>query len=103
VDEPALINALGTGVIAGAALDVTCDEPLPEDHPLRRAPNLVLTAHNGFNAREAASRMCNLAAQNVLTLMRGEAPPSTLNPAVYARPNLRVQLPTEVKDAHQSG
>jgi len=100
VDESALMAALEAGAIAGAALDVTCEEPLPEDHPLRRAPGLVLTAHNAFNAREAASRMCNLAAQNVLALMRGIAPQSTLNPEVYARPNLRVQRPKEVDHAH---
>jgi phosphoglycerate dehydrogenase-like enzyme len=52
VDEAALIQALGQGKIAGAALDVYDQEPLPEDHPLRRTPNLLLTPHIGYVSRE---------------------------------------------------
>ena len=45
VDEPALVDALNTGKIAGAVLDVTAKEPLPEDHPFWATPNLLLTFH----------------------------------------------------------
>ena len=45
VDEPALVEALTQGKIAGAVLDVTAQEPLPEDHPFWRTPNLLLTFH----------------------------------------------------------
>lgn len=45
VDEPALVAALSGGSIAGAALDVTSTEPLPDDSPLWKAPNLILTPH----------------------------------------------------------
>jgi phosphoglycerate dehydrogenase-like enzyme len=45
VDEPALVEALTQGKIAGAVLDVTAQEPLPEDHPFWTAPNLLLTFH----------------------------------------------------------
>ncbi len=100
VDEPALIEALENGSIAGAALDVTYEEPLPADDPLRRAPRLILTAHNAFNAMEASSRMCLMAAQNVLTLMQGAAPASTLNPEVYRSPQLRISPPKEADRAH---
>jgi len=48
VDEHALARALQEGVIAGAALDVFDEEPLPGDHPLRTAPNTVLTPHLGY-------------------------------------------------------
>src|SRR4051794_1539452 len=48
VDEAPLLAALGDGTIAGAALDVYDIEPLPPDHPLRRAPNTVLTPHLGY-------------------------------------------------------
>jgi len=45
VDESALIEALKTGKIAGAGLDVTAKEPLPEDDPLWSAPNIIITPH----------------------------------------------------------
>jgi len=48
VDEAALIDALESGGIAGAAIDVYDREPLPADHPLRQAPNTVLTQHLGY-------------------------------------------------------
>ncbi len=48
VDEAALVAALENGTIAGAGLDVYDEEPLPRDHPLRSAPNTVLTPHLGY-------------------------------------------------------
>ena len=48
VDEPALLLALDEGWIAGAGLDVFDQEPLPADHPLRRAPRTVLSPHVGY-------------------------------------------------------
>jgi len=45
VDEPALTEALTQGKVAGAVLDVTAKEPLPEDHPFWTTPNLLLTFH----------------------------------------------------------
>ena len=52
VDEAALIEALTTGRIAKAGLDVYDREPLPPDHPLRGIPNTVLTPHTGFTVEE---------------------------------------------------
>lgn len=48
VDEAALVSALEAGTIGGAGLDVYGQEPLPADHPLRRAPRTLLTSHVGF-------------------------------------------------------
>lgn len=90
VDDAALIDALEKGTIAGAAIDVYRQEPLPADHPLRRAPRCLLTPHNAFNAVEAASAMSSQAVHNLLAVMRGERPASTCNPAVWDSPALRV-------------
>ena len=74
VDSFALIEALTTGVIAGAALDVTDPEPLPTDHPLWGAPNLIISPHfAGACGRIGTQRMAAIAEDNLKRFMRGDA------------------------------
>jgi D-3-phosphoglycerate dehydrogenase len=54
LDEDALVAGLQSGKIAGAALDVFVTEPLPDDHPLRRVDNVILTPHVAAGSRDEA-------------------------------------------------
>ncbi len=92
VDEAALVAALHARQIAGAATDVYTQEPLPSDHPLRSAPNCVITPHNAFNAVEAAAAMSLISAQNLIDLKRGAIPAGVCNPGVMNAPHLRLIL-----------
>ncbi len=65
VDEAALLAALHAGQII-AALDVFDREPLPADHPLRSAPNTVLTPHLGYNTEDTFARFYRESVENVL-------------------------------------
>jgi glyoxylate reductase len=75
VDPAALRAALEAGVIAGAALDVTDPEPLPPDHPLASAPNLLVLPHIGSATHAARARMADLAVDNLLASLAGEPMP----------------------------
>ncbi len=92
VEETALLHALEHRIIAGAALDVFHQEPLPADHPLRGAPRILLTPHNAFNAVESAAIMSQLSAENVIAAMRGESPAGLVNPGVLTANALRVPI-----------
>jgi len=73
VDAPALVDALASGILAGAALDVTDPEPLPANHPLWSAPNLIITPHMaGACGRAGSERMADVAEDNLRRFLRGE-------------------------------
>ena len=72
VDEAALVEALRTGRIAGAGLDVFEVEPLPADHPLRTAPRAVLTPHIGYVALDAYRVFYADAVEDVVAWLAGE-------------------------------
>jgi phosphoglycerate dehydrogenase-like enzyme len=66
IDEAALVDALRSGAVAGAALDVFEEEPLPAASPLRSLPNVILGTHNASNTAEAVARVNRLAIENLL-------------------------------------
>jgi phosphoglycerate dehydrogenase-like enzyme len=71
VDQDALVSALSEGQIAGAALDVFADEPLPAGNPWRGLPNVILTPHIGWNTPEANRRSVEMALDNLIGAMTG--------------------------------
>jgi lactate dehydrogenase-like 2-hydroxyacid dehydrogenase len=92
VDENALVLALEEGWIAGAAVDAFVVEPLPVDHPLRRAPNLLLTPHQASCGRETGERVSQTAAQAIIDLMNGRRPQMVVDPEVFRSPVLRARV-----------
>jgi glyoxylate reductase len=79
VDAAALAAALRAGEIAGAALDVTDPEPLPADHSLLEAPNLLVLPHLGSATHATRERMADMAVDNLLAGLRGERMPHPVN------------------------
>ena len=83
VDEAALVEALQTGQIAGAGLDVFEEEP--RIHPgLLACENAVLLPHLGSATLETRTKMALIAAENIVAFLRGERPPNCVNPEVLA-------------------
>ena len=72
VDEAALIEILQEGRIAGAGLDVTEVEPLPEDSPLCNLPNVILTPHAASQSQNRLGRLIELFAENLTRYVAGE-------------------------------
>ena len=72
VDETALIDALTSGHLRGAAIDVARIEPLPADDPLWDAPNLLISPHSSTSGEGYADRAFELFCTNLERLVRGE-------------------------------
>lgn len=72
VDTQALVKALSEGTLSGACLDVTDPEPLPADHPLWEAPNLVLTPHVSGRSQVTTERRRALLLENMRRFSAGE-------------------------------
>jgi len=79
VDEQALAEAVRSGHLAGAALDVFETEPLPADSPLRGLDRVVLTPHLGASTEEAQVNVAVELAEQVLAYLRGEHPQFAVN------------------------
>jgi phosphoglycerate dehydrogenase-like enzyme len=72
VDEPAIVAALQEGRIAGAALDVTADEPLPAESPLWAMPNVLITPHTGGETHMYEDNVLDFMMENIGRMQRGE-------------------------------
>jgi glyoxylate reductase len=82
VDQTALAEALRTGTIFAAGLDVTDPEPLPPDHELFKLPNCTIVPHIASATVQTRNAMARLCAENLLAGVRGETLPNWVNPEV---------------------
>ncbi len=82
VQTDAVVAALTAGAIAGAALDVFDEQPLPANHPLHGCPNLLLTPHVAGTSATSLRTMGVGAAEEMLRILRGERPLNLVNPEV---------------------
>jgi D-3-phosphoglycerate dehydrogenase / 2-oxoglutarate reductase len=83
IDEAALAEALDSGQIAGAALDVMSQEP-PPSSPLFGRDNVIITPHTSFYSEESLVELQVKAAQEVVSVLSGNAPRNPVNPEVLA-------------------
>ncbi|HSA59123.1 MAG TPA: 2-hydroxyacid dehydrogenase [bacterium] len=79
VDEKALAEALNTGAIAGAGIDVFSEEPIRPGHPLLTCRNVVLTPHLAGTTNEARARVIEVSVKNILRVLNGEKPVNVVN------------------------
>ena len=84
VDMDALYEALRSGEIAGAGLDVTDPEPLPADHPILKLENAVVCPHIASASLQTRTKMAVLAAENIVAVLGGQRPKTPVNPEVFA-------------------
>jgi len=96
VDQEALHEALKSGRIAGAAVDVTDPEPISADDPLLALDNLVIAPHIASASVATRGRMAMLAAENLLAALAGRMPKDTVNREIARtwRAARRRRLPT---------
>ena len=89
IDEAALFEALTTGTIAGAGLDVMADNVPPRDHPLLSLDNIIVTPHVAFFSQESTLELEQRAAGEVVSVMHGRMPENLVNHEVLQHPNPR--------------
>jgi glyoxylate reductase len=82
IDEDALIQALESGLISGAGLDVFREEPIPLNSALLQLDNVVLLPHIGSASVKTRAKMAEMCAANLIAALNGKIPPNLVNPEV---------------------
>lgn len=82
-DEEALYQALSSGHLAGAGLDVWLDEPPSTDHPLLSLPKVIASPHTAGVTHEARHRVARMAAEQLIAIFAGQRPERLVNPDAW--------------------
>lgn len=85
VDQDALVKALQQGLIAGAGIDVTVDEPIAASNPLLKMPNVILTGHTAYYSITSEFELYYKPMTQVVMALQGEWPIYALNPEVKGK------------------
>lgn len=91
VDEKALLDAIDSGHLFGAGLDVTYPEPPDPDNPLLDRPNVIVSPHIASGTAEGKRRNFETALNQTLMVLRGERPPHLVNPEVWSKVLTRLE------------
>lgn len=83
IDEPALVDSLENGPLAGAALDVLAEEPPESDHPLLHRDDVIVTPHAAWNSEGAAQRLRRQGTEKAIAAYRGQKVDGVVNPEVF--------------------
>jgi len=82
VDQEALYQALSSGHLGGAGLDVFKEEPISKESPLLNLSNVILVPHIGSASMKTRATMATMCADNITSALNGEKPPNIVNPEV---------------------
>jgi D-3-phosphoglycerate dehydrogenase len=93
IDTAALVEALRTGAIQGAAIDVHETEPLAVDHPLTTFDSVVLTPHLAWYTEESYDELKRRTVANVVEVCAGRSPRNIVNPEVLGAPGRNLEHP----------
>ena len=85
IDESALYEALTSGSVAGAGLDVLTDESSAGSNPLLSLPNVIVTPHVAYLSQEALTELEERVAYAVVDVLQGRAPRNLANPEIRGR------------------
>jgi phosphoglycerate dehydrogenase-like enzyme len=93
LDLDALVDALDTGQLRAAGLDVAYPEPLPPGHPILSRPDVILSPHTAGMSEETAARLAQSAADQILAALGGAMPAYPVNPEAWAGAASRRPVP----------
>jgi D-3-phosphoglycerate dehydrogenase / 2-oxoglutarate reductase len=89
IDEAALLDAIQSGQLRGAALDCFRKEPPAADHPLLKLQQVIVTPHSGSHTDDATHQMGWMSLEECLAVLRNERPKYVINPQVYEKNSMK--------------
>ena len=93
IDEDAVAEAVLTGQVGGAGIDVLENVPPLSDHPLFQFDNVIITPHTAFFSQESTLELETRTAEEVVRVLSGHRPENLVNPGVLGRTRVELSEP----------